>query len=237
MSGIFITGTNTGVGKTIVCGHLTRYLHECGLDVITQKWVQTGCNDKPEDLLVHDDIIPDRTGYPPDDLLRLRCPYIFSLPASPHLAAAEENTEINPNMIVDAYRYLEAEHDLVVVEGAGGLNVPLTTDLLIGDLAGQLSLKTVVVVENTLGCVNHSLLTVEALRERDIPIVGLVFNRIRDEGDEVVLNDNPRIIHRMTGVPILGELPVLERATAYSSQFRRIGQNFQREYGKGKENE
>lgn len=237
MSGIFVTGTNTGVGKTVVCAHLAHHLIESGWDVVTQKWVQTGCTGTAEDILVHDRVIQKVPDPPESAPPELRCPYIFELPASPHLAAARENSEIDPAVIIEAYRALERNHDTVLVEGAGGLNVPLTSELLLGDLAARLHLAALVVVENTLGCINHSLLTVEALRQRNIPIIGLVFNRFTHNAEPLVIEDNPHIIRKITQTPILGSLPPLQNACEAQEDFRQIGLNFQREYEKVKRNE
>lgn len=237
MSGIFITGTNTGVGKTVICGHLASYLRETGSDVVTQKWVQTGCSKQAEDLLVHDQLTGNTGSSPARDERDVRAPYIFTLPASPHLAAAEAGTRINPDTIRDAYMTLEKQHELVLVEGAGGLIVPLTENVVMGDMAAQLGLPALIVVDNTLGCINHSLLTIEALRQRDMPIIGLIFNTTTRTGNPTVQEDNPRIISQIAGVPVLGKLPFLDDVAGAHDRFEQIGNNFQQEYQKVADNE
>ncbi len=209
MKGVLITGTDTGAGKTIVCGHLAAYLRKEGLNVITQKWVQTGCEGFSGDVSVHMRI----AGLDVDEhseLHLLLCPYTFSFPASPHLAARREGVRVDPERIKSAYRELCGKYELVLVEGIGGLNVPITEDLLLADLAADLKLSAVVVVANRLGCINHSLLTVEALRARNIPILGLIFNRTDNTGDKEILDDNPRIVESITGIKLLGELPYMD---------------------------
>ncbi|MHB9026942.1 MAG: dethiobiotin synthase [Armatimonadota bacterium] len=231
MSGIFITGTDTGVGKTLVCGCLAGYLQARGMRVITQKWVQTGCREAAEDLLLHRALGGLEEVAELEDALN---PYCFAYPASPHLAAAREGVEIDPEVIAAAYRRLEARFDLVLVEGAGGALVPLTEETLIVDLAAQLGLSALVVVRNGLGCINHALLTVEALRSRNIPLAGLVFNRPEEGGEEEILRDNPRIIAHLTGATVLGELPYLPDPRQAPAAFPPIGEAFLQWYEKTK---
>lgn len=220
MSGLFVTGTDTEVGKSVITGYLTAYLRETGRSVVTQKWVQTGCDEGAMDLAVHAAL----GGEKPEELDNsARCPYRFGFPASPHLAAALEGGAVDPDRIRSAYRQLEVGYDVVLVEGVGGLAVPLTEDLLLADLVAELGLPALVVVANRLGCINHSLLTVEALRSRDIPVVGLVFNRLSREGEPEILRDNPRIISAVSDVPVLGETPYLSDPGQGAEQFRAIG--------------
>lgn len=230
MNGILVTGTDTGVGKTIVCGLLAGFLHERGWQVTTQKPVQTGCAERPEDLDVHSRLMGERPAEPGTDTMRLRCPYLFRLPASPHLAAAQEGTEVDPSVIGNAFENLASNHDIVLMEGAGGVLVPLTEDLLIGDLAAHLGLAALVVVHNTLGCINHSLLTVEALEIRNIPIVGLVFNSTARQDPDAIQRDNPRIITRASGVPLLGEFPFVKNPLEHRQEFEPIGEAFLRSW-------
>ena len=230
MSSILITGTDTGVGKTLVCGYLARFLAERGRNVTTQKWVQTGCPERPEDLEVHCRLMGEAPEQLSPQTVRLRCPYLFELPASPHLAAAREDAQVDPAVIRRAHQQLAARHDIVLVEGAGGVHVPLTEELLLGDLAARLGLAAVVVVRNALGCINHSLLTVEALRRRQIPVLGLIFNAAADAGEDAVRRDNPRIIGKVAGVPVLGEFPRLDDPLAGQEEFEPIGEEFARRW-------
>lgn len=228
MSGIFITGTDTGVGKTLVCGCLAGYLREQGRQVITQKWVQTGCSEFPEDLILHRRLGGLEEITELDDALN---PYRFAFPASPHLAAAREGASIDPEVIANAYRQLGGRFDLVLVEGAGGALVPLTGDMLIIDLVARLGLAALVVVRNGLGCINHALLTIEALRNRHIPLAGLVFNRPEPDGEEEILRDNPPTIAHLTGATVLGELPYLADVRQAPEAFTPIGEAFLRWLG------
>jgi dethiobiotin synthetase len=155
-----------------------------------------------------------------------RCPYRFSLPASPHLAAAREGRRIDPAVIEAAYRRLAETHDAVVVEGAGGFLVPLSEELLTGDLVARIGLPVLVVAGNRLGGVNDALLTVEAVRRRGLRLVGLVFNRLPGEGDGTraeVLADNPRIVAEITQAPVLGEVPFLSDPARGAEAFEPVG--------------
>jgi len=206
VNGLFITGTDTGVGKTWICGYLAGFLRAQGVRVVTQKWVQTGCAGYSEDLARHQQL----SGFTPDPALApLLNPYCFPFPASPHLASAREGVVIEAEVILSAYRALAAQFELVLVEGAGGVCVPLTDHLLTIDLVARLHLPAVVVVRNGLGCINHALLTLEALRARQIPLLGLIVNHTSPDGDARILQDNPRIIEQLSGVPVLGSMPYL----------------------------
>jgi dethiobiotin synthetase len=223
MRGIYVTGTDTGVGKTVVCGLLAAFLQSNGVRAATQKWVETGCDGEPSDLSVHRRLMgvaPD-TSTPPD-----RCPYRFPLPASPHLAAARAGRTIEAPVIEAAYGRLAASYDIVLVEGTGGFLVPLSEELLAADLAAGLGLCALVVVRNRLGCINHAALTAEAIRLRGIPLLGLVFNRPSEEDRETpaeVLEDNPRVVGRITGVPVMGELPHLDDLAEGREAFAPVG--------------
>jgi len=228
MKGFFVTGTSTGVGKTMVCGLLAAFLRSQGVDAVTQKWVQTGTDKWPIDLAMHRRImgLPESV---PEGMLEDLCPYRFAFPSSPHLAAEREGRGIAASVIEEAYRRLEASHEIVLVEGVGGFLVPLTKDLLTCDLVVRLGLPVLVVVANRLGCVNHALLTVEAIRRRELPLVGLIFNRVPGGSvwsPEEVLADNVRIVGEISGAPVLGEVPYLADPVRSAEAFAPVGHAF-----------
>ncbi|MFH1837872.1 MAG: dethiobiotin synthase [Candidatus Omnitrophota bacterium] len=202
---VFVTGTDTGVGKTVVSGLLLRFLCENGFKSITQKWVQTGSAYPPEDLLTHMSFIEDG-----DMLLREHldemAPYVFKFPASPHLAASLEEKTISSEKITDIFKKLRQEFDCVIVEGSGGVLVPINDKEMIGDIAQKLELPVIIVAENRLGAINQTLLTVEALQSRQMKIIGIVFNRLSKNEDETILENNKETIKRLSGVNVLGEL-------------------------------
>lgn len=214
--GIFITGTDTAVGKTIVTGLLARYLREKGYKVITQKWVQTGSR-VSEDINLHLKIM----GLPKTAIkkhLNYLCPYIFKLAASPHLAASAENRKIDIARIKKSFKFLSSEFDFVIVEGLGGALVPLDEKRLVIDIAGQLGLPVLVVAQNKLGVINHALLTMEALKQRKMKILGILFNNYQGQ-NKLVLKDNPEIIGKITAGKILGVLPWSKRPDLLYKKF------------------
>ena len=123
---LFITGTDTNVGKTYAVGYLAKLLKEEGLNVITQKLIQTGCKDISEDIEMHRKIA--NMQFTPEDLDGTTCPIILSYPSSPHLAAEIDNVNINLDSIKEATDKLNNSYDIVLLEGAGGLMVPFKTD-------------------------------------------------------------------------------------------------------------
>jgi dethiobiotin synthetase len=227
VNGIFVTGTDTGVGKTVVCGLLAGFLRGRGVRVVTQKWVQTGCSGEPEDLAAHWRL-SGLSGPPAGERIADLCPYRFRLPASPRLAAAREGRIVEASVIEASLRRLAARHDLVVVEGTGGFLVPLAEGVQTGDLVARTGLPVLVVVGNRLGCVNLALLTVEAVRRRDVPLLGMVFNRTAEAAgtSAEVLSDNPRAVAETAGAPVLGELPFLPDVGRGAEAFAPIGEAF-----------
>jgi len=220
---IFITGTDTGVGKTLVAALSARYLDERGVRAITQKWVQTGCEGAAEDVLFHMRSLRDGPRH-----LRMfhsdMAPYVFRHPSSPHLAARLEKKTIDPEVIKSAYERLMTEFEFVVVEGTGGLLVPLNDEKTIADIVEELSLPVLIVADNRLGAINQTLLTARALEERGIKAAGIVFNRPSGKGDELILEDNPRIVGKLTGVNVLGDLPFGEDLDELYEEFIPIGE-------------
>jgi len=228
VKGVFVTGTGTGVGKTVVCGLLGGFLQARGMRVATQKWVETGAGGGPSDIAVHRRLM-GRHGPVPEAQLPDLCPYRFSLPASPHLAAAREGRRVDPAVIEAAIRRLAETHDAVLVEGAGGFLVPLSEELSTGDFVARIGLPALVVVRNRLGCVNDALLTAEAVLRRGVPLLGFVFNRFPGEGDATpaeVFSDNPRIVAKLAGAPVLGEVPPLSDPVHGVEAFAPVGRAF-----------
>ncbi len=219
MPAIFITGTDTGVGKTVVCGLLAGYLRAQNQSVVTQKWIQTG---EDRDLNEHARWAGGEEASWADHAAD-RNPLCYTLPASPHLAARQDGTTIESARLRQAFQRLDRLYDWVVVEGIGGLLVPLDEQSLVVDVAQELALPTLIVVANRLGAINHSLLTVEALQRRQMPILGLVFNDVPGEHPTIAA-DNPRIVSQHTKLPILGSLPRSAHVTVLQHAFAAVGQ-------------
>jgi len=203
---IFVTGTDTGVGKTIVTGLLAKFIASTGNEVITQKWVQTGNKGLSKDLRLHLKIM----GKKPEAIkkyLNYVCPYTFKFPASVHLAASLEKKKINPARIKKSFEILTKDFDFVIVEGIGGALVPFSQRHLVIDIVKELNLAVLIVAENKLGAINHTLLTIEAVRQRGIKIAGVVFNNLSARTDKLILNDNLRVVKKLSGVRVFGSLP------------------------------
>ena len=206
MKAIFITGTDTGVGKTLVTGLLARYFLDKGKSAITQKWVQSGSEKFPRDIATHLKLMGKNKSYIKNNLSDV-CLYVFKLAASPHLAAVKERKSIRVDEIKRSLRALGGKFDWVIVEGVGGALVPLNKNKLVIDIVKELKLPILVVVGNKLGAINHTLLTIEALKRRKIKILGLVFNNLSKKGNKTILENNPKIIEAISKEKVLGILP------------------------------
>ncbi len=223
MKGIFVTGTDTGVGKTIITGLLSRYLLDKGYNVITQKWIQTGCNDGVVmDIKLHLKIM-GRGKNDLKDYANLVSPYTFKAPSSPHLASRIENKIINPDRIIESFRLLSRHFDFIIVEGIGGVLVPFNKKHLVIDIVKELRLPVLVVAQNKLGAINHTLLTIEALEKRKIKILGIIFNNLKKENKRII-KDNPVIIKALTSQTVFGILPWIERHQELHKRFIPIGE-------------
>jgi len=217
---IFITATDTGVGKTLVCGLLLRFMLEKSINAGYQKWASTGDGENPPDL----DTCCKIAGQAPDpEIIDCQVPCRFQFAASPHLAAELEGREIDPEVIIAAYRKMAGKYAPLIVEGVGGLLVPLRRDLLLVDLLARLRIPTIIVARSGLGTINHTLLTIEALRSRDIPVFGVIFSDSAEE-DETIATDNFRTIADIGKVEILGRLPRLDNLHELSRAFNPIGE-------------
>jgi dethiobiotin synthetase len=201
---LFVAGTDTSVGKTYVCGRLLEYAKAKNIQAGYQKWVCTGGEgDVPEDLQNSLQV----AGLQVDsERINDQVPYSFRFPASPHLAAAMEGREIDPDVIIHKCNTLAKEHDWLIVEGVGGLLVPLRQDLLLADLLGQLQPWVLLVARSGLGTINHTLLSIEALHSRKIPILGVVFSDAEQEENKTIISDNQKIIQKIGRVKVFGRL-------------------------------
>lgn len=189
----FVSGIDTGVGKTVATGVMARWLLQRKISVATVKLVQTGCRGFSEDLDAHRAIM----GVPPlpEDAAGLTTPQIFDFPASPHLAAALERRTVDTGRISECVRKVSEQYDVTLVEGAGGLAVPLTEDFLTVDFAAAELWPVILVCSGKLGALNHALLSIEALKHRDMDLAGVVYNYCA-EADPVIDEDTPRMIGR-----------------------------------------
>ena len=171
----FISGIDTDAGKSVATGMLARHFMAQNISVITQKLIQTGCNGISEDIETHRRIM----GIPlqPEDCDKTTCPLVFTYPASPHFAAKIDNRTVDTGIIAEATQKLQARYSTVLIEGAGGLMVPLSPDYLTIDYVAEHHLPVILVTSGRLGSINHTLLSLDACKSRNIPVAAIVFNQ------------------------------------------------------------
>ena len=201
-NGIFITGTGTGVGKTYVGAGIAAALRSMGIDAGVMKPVETGCRTRNGILVPRDAIALARAAGVSDPLDQVN-PLRFREPLAPAVAAERAGTPIRMGKIVAAFRTLRRKHDFLIVEGAGGIMVPLTYRSSFLDLAASLGLPVIVVALPGLGTINHTLLTVAALRSREIEIAGIVINYGTSQKAGLAERTSPTVIERISGIPVL----------------------------------
>ena len=185
----FVSGIDTDAGKSYVTGILARELNRQGVRTITQKFIQTGGENT--DILLHRRLMG--TGMLPEDLDGTTAPLIFSYPASPHLAAALDGREIDFGAIDRSAQLLAARYDVVLMEGAGGLHVPLKEFYTTLDYIEEKQLPLLFVTSGKLGSINHTLLSLETCRQRGIKVEMLIYNHFFDD-DRTIAEDTQRYL-------------------------------------------
>jgi dethiobiotin synthetase len=197
LRGLFVTGTDTGVGKTVLAASACAALAARGETVAAFKPVVTGLDDEPGEFGHDHELLASaaNAGQAPEDV----APYLFGPPLSPHLAAELAGERIEPALLVDAAR----AHELLVCEGVGGLLVPITTGYLVRDLAIDLELPVVVAARTGLGTINHTLLTVEAARTAGLNVAGVVMTPWPGAPTDME-HSNRATVERLSGVPVRG---------------------------------
>lgn len=189
MSVLFISGIDTDIGKTYATGMIAKALMQQDINVITQKLVQTGVsvNSASGKINIADDIVTHRQlmGIPlqPCDFDFTTCPFRYEKPASPHLAAKLANGVLNPDVITSATKSLQADYEVVLLEGAGGLLVPITEQLLTLDYIVTQGYPVILVTSGRLGSINHTLLSLEAIKARGLTVHSVIYNHIHDTAD------------------------------------------------------
>ena len=191
----FVTGTDTGVGKTHVTRLLLETLRHRGIDAVGYKPV--ACGDREDGR-----ILAAASGGLALDVVN---PVHLQTPVAPYVAGLFENQQVNPAALISGFHHLAAAHAVVVVEGVGGWEVPLTTNYRVADLAKDLGLPVILVAANRLGALNHILLTLDAIRAKGLHCVGIFLNQLEDELDTAMIT-NKAVLEDLTGVPLLDHL-------------------------------
>lgn len=191
----FITGTDTGVGKTYITKLLVESLRAEGKYAIGFKPISCGDRDDAAILAaVSGNLALDEVN-----------PLHFSSGVAPHVAALLENKTINPAEIIASYQAISEKYDPVIVEGAGGWEVPITENYFVSDLAKDLNLPIILVAANRLGAINHILLTLAAIEAKGLKCAGIILNQLEDEMDTPMIT-NKGIIESLTTVPLLDHI-------------------------------
>ena len=224
MNGIFVTGTDTGVGKTFTTCGLISVLSGSGKRIGVLKPAETGC--RVQDGLLY-----------PEDAARLAafagttvpldrvCPYRFAPPLAPSVAAAQAGITIDPSHIATVFNQIAAQHDITFVEGAGGLLVPLVGRYTFADLIRDLALPVLVVVGSKLGALNHTLLTLRYIQNQRLPLLGYIINHPYPEVDEAI-RTNIQTLQKLTDVPCLGVVPFTQLSDDINQDRQLLGNIF-----------
>lgn len=183
----FISGIDTEIGKTVATGMLARQLLDQGINVITQKLVQTGNQEFSEDIVKHRQLM--QVANFPEDEIGLTAPQIFSYPASPHLATKLDDKILDVVAIENATEQLSKKYEVVLLEGAGGLMVPLTEELLTIDYVAKHAYPVILVTSGRLGSINHTLLSLFAIQHYGLMLHSVVFNAVHDGKDKIIAQD------------------------------------------------
>jgi dethiobiotin synthetase len=209
--GFFVTGTDTGVGKTLVACALLHAFAARGLRAIGMKPVAAGAN-LEGGVLLNEDVAALVAASNVAAPRELQNPYCFAPPIAPHIAAAHAGVAIDIERVREAYARLEARADVVVVEGAGGFRVPLGNSVDTADLARLLGLPVVLVVGMRLGCLNHALLTADAIAAAGLPIAGWVANHI--DPDMTHATENVQALEARLRAPLLSRIHYVDGVSA-----------------------
>ena len=226
--GIFITGTDTGVGKTFVAVGLINALKEKGFNVCPMKPVETGCRTKKGKLIPEDTMSLIRASGIKEAIDVIN-PYRFKHPLAPSVAAELERKSIKKEKIFSAYNYLSKKYDITIVEGAGGIMTPLYKKYLFLDFISALNLPIIIISRPGLGTINHTLLTISAAKGRGVNILGVVINYAAKTKTGIAEKTNPEIIKRLGGVPVIGIVLYSKNQKVVKKNFLGIGEKILKE--------
>jgi dethiobiotin synthetase len=227
--GIFIVGTDTDVGKTIVAAGLALLLKKRGIKVGVIKPIATGCEKRGSGLYSEDAVFLATAAGIEDD--RAVTPFRYALPLAPHIAAAREGNTIDNAAIARACREVISHNEFTIIEGIGGLLVPITAKYFVRDLITDLDLPVIIVGRIGLGTINHTLLTIEALRSHDCEIQGIILNTTNAGVAGIAERTNPAALKELSGVPVLGVLPYIQGLNIKERTFGLLLDEFENIFG------
>jgi dethiobiotin synthetase len=203
----FITGTDTGVGKTAITAALASCIKKLGVDVGVMKPIATGTPQKSGFKSSDVSILCQACGV--DDAEDLVNPIFMPLPASPYDVSKILELKFDKDTIFEKFEKLKSKHDMLLIEGIGGIMTPLSRDYFVADVIKRMNLDAIIVTRSTLGTLNHTMMTVKTCRDYEIPIKGIIVNNYDEKGGTAEKN-SPSTIYEITNVPILGALPFVK---------------------------
>ena len=207
--GFFITGTDTGVGKTVIAGALIKVFRAYGIDTCGMKPIETGCRRSGNFLYPSDGLfLTDLSGFAGD--IDAITPYRFETPAAPLVASEREGRGIEVNILMKAFNLISSRYQAVIVEGAGGLLVPIKKEYFMLDLARDLALPLIVISRPSLGTINHTLLTVGYALKEGMEVSGIIVNFHEPLHGSVAEETNLETLKDISPVPLFGSFPYLE---------------------------
>lgn len=208
--GLFITATDTGVGKTVIAGAIAKILRQSGKNVGVFKPIATGCTSTREGLVSEDTEFLSccaESEFSLDDIT----PITYSTPAAPLACEAAEHRKVDLEKILTAYNYICSKTDCVIVEGIGGIRVPITAGLDVLGMAKAFGLPVVIVARPNLGTINHTLLTIDAVRNANLPLAGVIINGYDESKADFAWQSAPAIIAELGKTQILAVVPFDDR--------------------------
>lgn len=210
--GIFVTGTDTDVGKTFIAAGIASALKRQGINVGVMKPVHTGCKTKNGVIIPTDSLVLVRAAAV-NNPMDLVTPYMFKEPVAPYVAARKNNKRINPTRIMISFNKLCTKHDYMVVEGIGGVLVPITRNFYVADLIKKFNIPALIVTRPGLGTINHTMLTINYLKDLKIPIAGVLINYSKKGKKTLFEKTCAETIERISGIPVLGVIPYISKSS------------------------
>ena len=203
----FVTGTDTGVGKTAITAALVASLRKRGIDVGVMKPIASGTPQKTG--FKSSDVTLLHEAAKVNDVEEMMNPVFLQVPTSPYDAAKILNLKIDMKTISERFQHLLKAHQMLLVEGIGGIMTPITRSFFVVDMIKEMGLETIIVTRSTLGTLNHTVMTFRMCKEYHIPIKGMIINYFDEKGNLAERNA-PSTLHEITGVPILGIIPFVK---------------------------
>lgn len=208
--GFFVTGTDTGVGKTIIAGAIIKAIQFLGHKTCGMKPVESGCGLEGDTLIPFDGTLLKQYSHS-DEPITLITPCCLKSPLAPLPASEIDGIRVNISEIKNAFHKLQSKYETIVVEGIGGLMVPITEDYFSIDIMKDFGLPLIIVAKPGLGTINHIMLTVHHALEKGLDIAGIVLNYAQPPENSLAEETNPRLLEQICQIPVIGTFPYLKK--------------------------